>query len=118
MPKLSSENALIADWLLRSTQAIKQWGCGLCFLHLRNVKGFSWNHKRGYRIDLALKLNLRIQQGRRLKRDKPYVLSVPVAKNQVWSLDFMSDILADDLNLRAFNVIDDYNRKGLAIDVE
>ena len=29
----------------------------------------------------------------------------------------MSDNLADGRNLRTFNVIDDYNRKGLAIDV-
>jgi hypothetical protein len=44
--KLSSENALIADWLLRLTQTYKRWGFGLCYLYLRNVKGFGWNHKR------------------------------------------------------------------------
>ncbi len=26
------------------------WGFGLCYLYLRNVKGFGWNHKRVYRI--------------------------------------------------------------------
>jgi hypothetical protein len=26
------------------------WGFGLCFLRLRNVKGFGWNHNRVYRI--------------------------------------------------------------------
>jgi len=47
-PKLSDENELIADWLLALTNAKKTWGFGLCFLHLRNVKGFKWNHKRVY----------------------------------------------------------------------
>lgn len=49
-PRLSSDNALIADWLLRLTVANKRWGFGLCFLYLRNVKGYGWNHKRVYRI--------------------------------------------------------------------
>jgi putative transposase len=58
--KLSSENAEIADWLLRLTTANKRWGFGLCFLYLRNVKQKSWNHKRVYRIYRELELNLRI----------------------------------------------------------
>jgi putative transposase len=118
IPKLSSENEIIADWLLRLTGANKQWGFGLCFLYLRNVKGLGWNHKRVYRIYRELELNLRIKPRKRLKRDKPDALSVPIAINQVWSMDFMSDGLADGRSLRTFNVIDDYNREGLAIDVD
>ncbi len=48
--KLSGENAQVADWLLRLTQTNKRWGFGLCFLYLRNVKGYGWNRKRVYRI--------------------------------------------------------------------
>ncbi|KKY03074.1 hypothetical protein PK69_24695 [Xanthomonas phaseoli pv. phaseoli] len=44
--KASEENARIADWLVRLTTTYRDWGFGLCFLHLRNVKGFGWNHKR------------------------------------------------------------------------
>tara|TARA_Y100000034_G_C6829289_1_gene374204 strand:+ start:359 stop:1156 length:798 start_codon:yes stop_codon:yes gene_type:complete len=116
--KLSGENALVADWLLRLTETHRRWGFGLCFLYLRNVKGFRWNHKRVYRIYRELELNLRIKPKRRIKRDKPDALSVPQAINQVWSMDFMSDSLADGRTLRTFNVIDDYNREGLAIDVD
>jgi putative transposase len=116
--KLSGENALVADWLLRLTETHRRWGFGLCYLYLRNVKGFRWNHKRVYRIYRELELNLRIKPKRRLKRDKPDALSVPMAINQVWSMDFMSDSLADGRSLRTFNVIDDYNREGLAIDVD
>ena len=49
----------IADLLVGLTNARKTWGFGLCFLHLRNVKGHPWNHKRVYRIYCALELNLR-----------------------------------------------------------
>lgn len=56
-PMLSNDNAPIADWLLRLTPTHKRCGFGLCFLYLRNVKGYACNHKRVYRIDRALELN-------------------------------------------------------------
>src|SRR3990167_1787685 len=49
-PKHASENDDIADWLIRLTHNQRNWGFGLCFLYLRNVKQFGWNHKRVYRI--------------------------------------------------------------------
>ncbi len=60
VPKRPDEDALIADWLMRLPTALQDWGFGLFFLHLRNVKGFGWNHKRVYRIYRELELNLRI----------------------------------------------------------
>lgn len=46
----SGINDEIADWLIRLTHNQRNWGLGLCFLYLRNVKGYRWNHKRVYRI--------------------------------------------------------------------
>lgn len=117
-PKLSDENAKIADWLLRLTQAYRTWGFGLCFLHLRNVKHFDWNHKRVYRIYRELELNLRIKPRKRLVREKPEALAVPKAINECWSMDFMHDQLHNGRNYRLFNVIDDFNREGLGIEVD
>jgi putative transposase len=118
VPKLSTENAVIAQWLLTLTDTHKRWGFGLCYFYLRNVKGFTWNHKRIYRIYRELELNLRIKPRRRLIRDKPEALGLCTAINQVWSMDFMSDSLADGRSIRTFNVIDDYNREGLGIEVD
>jgi putative transposase len=115
---LSHENKLIADWLLRLTQRQRNWGFGLCFLFLRNVKGFAWNHKRVYRIYKALELNLRIKPKKRLVRERPEPLSVPERVNQCWSMDFMHDQLSDGRSYRLFNVIDDFNREGLGIEVD
>lgn len=117
-PKSTSENEVIADWLLRLTTANKRWGFGLCFDHLRNVKKFSWNHKRVYRIYRELELNLRIKPKRLIKLDRPGTPIVSVAINQVWSMDFISDALVNGRGFRIFNVIDDYNREGLCIDVD
>ena len=106
--KLSSENTVIADWLLRLTHSQKNWGFGLCYLYLRNIKGFSWNHKRVYRIYKELELNMRIKPKKRLVRAKPDNLAVPDTINECWSMDFMHDYLEDGRNYRLLNVIDDF----------
>lgn len=116
--KLGCENDEIADWLIRLTDNHRNWGFGLCFLYLRNVKGQGWNHKRVYRIYRALELNLRIRPKKRMVREKPEALVVPGALNEVWSMDFMADQLSDGRSVRLFNVIDDFNREALAIDVD
>ena len=51
-------------------------------------------------------------------REKPESLAVPHAINQVWSMDFMHDKLNDGRNLRLFNVIDDFNREALGIEMD
>ena len=117
-PKRDDENEMIADLLVGLTNVHKTWGFGLCFLHLRNVKGYPWNHKRVYRIDGALELNLRIKPRKRLKREKPDVLAVPEAPNMTWSMDVMADRLGDGRQFRLLNVLDDVNREGLGIEVD
>lgn len=116
--KLCEENQKVADWLERLTGAHRTWGFGLCFLYLRNVKGFGWNHKRVYRIYRELELNLRIKPKKRLVREKPEPLAVPSRPNETWSMDFMSDQLADGRSFRTLNVLDDFNREGLGIEVD
>jgi putative transposase len=56
-----AENSVIAEWLVKATHNQRNWGFGLCFLYLSNIKGFASNHKRVYRIYRELELNLRIK---------------------------------------------------------
>jgi putative transposase len=116
--KCNAENEAIADWLLRLTDNHRSWGFGLCFLYLRNVQHQPWNHKRVYRIYRELELNLRIKPRKRLKREKPDELAVPMNVNQTWSMDFMQDQLGDGRSIRVLNVIDDFNREALGIEVD
>lgn len=114
-PKLSEKNSVIADWLIRITDSQKNWGFGLCYLYLRNVKGLRFNHKRIY---CELSLNMRIKPKKRLKRNKPDPLAVPESRNEYWSMEFMHEQLSDGRSVRLLNVIDDSNREALGIEVD
>jgi putative transposase len=116
--KRKAENEEIAHWLIRLTDNQRTWGFGLCYFYLRNVKGFPWNHKRIYRIYRELELNLRIKPRKRLQREKPEPLVVPETIAQVWSMDFMHDQLIDGRDFRLFNVIDDFNREALGMEID
>jgi putative transposase len=43
---------------------------------------------------------------------------VPDSINQCWSIDFMSDTLWSGRVFRTFNVVDDYNREAVAIEID
>jgi len=117
LPLLKEGDAIIEAHLIALANKYKDWGFGLCFAWLRNIKGYAYNHKRVYRIYCKLALNLRIKPKRRIKRAVPEVLKEPVRANQIWSMDFMHDQLSDGKSYRLFNVIDDFKREGLAIEV-
>jgi len=45
-------------------------------------------------------------------------LMTPARPNQVWSADFVSDALYHGVRFRTFNVLDDFNREALAIEID
>ena len=94
--------------------SIGYWQC--CY-RLWN-KGHQWNHKKIYRVYTEMKLNIRRRAKKRLPERVKQQLSVPDKPNQVWSVDFMSDTLVDGRRFRLFNVMDDFNRESLAIEVD
>lgn len=51
-------------------------------------------------------------------RERPEPLAVPESINQVWSMHFMHDELSDGRSFRLLNVLDDFNREGLGIEID
>jgi putative transposase len=115
-PKLPDDGPLI-DALVGLADQYPRYGFGKLFRLIRR-QGHTWNHKRVYRLYCALKLNLRRKGKKRLPSRHPEKLSVPAAANVCWSADFMSDVLMNGQRFRTLNVLDDFNREALAIEVD
>lgn len=94
-----------------------RWGFWKCFRALRRL-GHTWNHKRVYRVYCELRLNQKRRAKRRLPKRIRQPLLVPQHPNQVWSADFVSDALYAGRRFRTFNVIDDFNRECLAVEID
>jgi len=115
-PKLRQEDDKIKDYLLSLSIKHKRWG----FDKMRDksrLDNKGWNHKRIYRIYCELGLNIRIKPRKRLAKGEAKSLVYPIKPNLCWSIDFMTDVLESGQRFRTFNVIDDFNREGLLIDV-
>ena len=102
------------EQLVEKHPAIGFWKC---YYRLRR-KGYDCNHKRLYRVYTMLRLNVRRRARRRLPQRIKQPLMVPQAVNQGWSMDFMCDSLVDGRRFRLLNIIDDYNRESLAIEID
>jgi putative transposase len=81
-------------------------------------RGYPWNHKRIYRVYKRMNLHLRRPAKRRLPKRLRVSLYVPALPDTVWSADFMSDSLACGRRFRTFNVVDDFNREALHIEID
>ena len=88
-----------------------------CYYRLRR-KGYDCNHKKLYRVYTMLRLNVRRKAKRRVPQRIKEPLLVPATINQGWSMDFMCDSLVDGRRFRLLNIIDDYNRESLAIEID
>jgi len=107
----------IIKLLLELAHARPEQGFGKLFPRLRAL-GHRWNHKRVYRVYCSLKLNKQRKGKKRLPTRCPAPLVVSEAMNECWSADFMSDALWGERRFRTFNVVDDFNRELLAIEVD
>jgi putative transposase len=58
------------------------------------------------------------QSGKTSAQTHAHPLASTASPNECWSLDFMSDALLNGQRFRTFNVLDDFNREALAIEVD
>jgi putative transposase len=115
-PKVKNDTPIIQELeaLVAKHPAIGFWQS---YYRLRR-KGFSWNHKRVYRVYTALHLNIRRRFKKRLPARVKQALFQPQSINEVWSVDFMSDSLWDGRKFRLLNIVDDFNREVLALEAD
>lgn len=74
------------------------------------AEGLVTNPKRTYRLYREEGLQIRTKRRKKLRRPR-VPMPLPAAVNQRWSVDFMSDQLANGRRFRVFNVVDDFSRE-------
>ena len=92
-------------------------GFGLLYDSARH-QGKPWGKTVLWRVYCELLLNLPRRGKKRLPARIKQPLEAAGQPNQGWSCDFMSDALWSGRRFRTFNVIDEFNREGLRIEVD
>jgi|GEM_PF-5942622 len=87
---------------------------GIDYYYRRSRReGCRWSRDRMLRVYTAQGLVRRPKKCKRLPEELRKPLYEPASVNEVWSMDFMSDSLADGRAFRVLNVIDDCKRECL-----
>jgi putative transposase len=81
-------------------------------------EGFNVNHKRVYRLYKQEGLVVRRKKKKRISLLTRKPLPMGNGPNERWSMDFVSDQLADGRCFRTLNIVDDFTRESLAIEVD
>jgi len=104
----------IADLLHETTKKFVAWGFWMVFHFLRR-QGYTWNHKRVYRIWKREGLNLKLPPKRKRIKRKYIGLLAPDGINEGWAMDFLSDWVVgpNQESIRIINIMDEGSRKAL-----
>lgn len=81
-------------------------------------EGLAVNDKRVHRIYRAAGLQVRRRRRKQLTRAERIPLPVPSERLARWSMDFTIDTLADGRGFRTLNIVDDFTRECVAIEVD
>jgi putative transposase len=81
-------------------------------------EGVELNHKKLFRLYREERLTVRRRGGRKRALGTRAPMTLPQGPDQRWSLDFVSDVLADGRRFRVLVVVDDFTRESLALVVD
>ena len=88
-------------------------------LHVKlRREGFEVNHKLVYRLYCEEGLSVRCKKRKRLPTGPRVEPRAPTGRNQRWSMDFVSDCLADGRRFRALTIVDEFSRESPTIEVD
>ena len=82
-------------------------------------EGWHVNAKRIYRLYREEELIVRTKQRRKMaRRRRPIPSGVATRPNQCWSMDFVSDKLADGRSIRILTVVDQFTRECVGLEAD
>ena len=81
-------------------------------------EGWSINWKRTYRVYREAGLAVRRRKRKRIAGIERQPKVIAMAPNTSWSMDFVSDGFVDGRRIRCLNIVDDFTKECLAIEVD
>lgn len=82
------------------------------------LESLPWNHKMVSRVYRQMGLHIRKKGKRRIPARVKTPLAQPQQTNTTWSMDFMHDCLMNGRKYRILNILDDCNRKAIAVEAD
>ena len=113
----SAPNQALQARIIDLAQARRRFGYRRIDDLLRR-KGVRANHNKIYRLYSAAKLSVRKRRRRKLVALDRQILSTASCPNEVWSIDFVMDALANGRRIKCLTVVDDFTRECLDIAVD
>jgi putative transposase len=111
------DDSVMENELIRLAQEHPSEGFWKAYHRLR-LAGRGWNHKHVHRVYKALGLSIRRKRKRRLPERPKTHLEAPLLPDRTWSMDFMEDRLLNGRKVRCLNVLDDFNREALHVEID
>jgi putative transposase len=81
-------------------------------------EGVQANHKKVYRLYREAALSVRKRRRRKAVMAVRQALQVPTGPNEIWSIDFVMDALANGRRIKCLTIVDDFTRECLDIAVD
>jgi len=115
--KEKEDEEAIRKRLKELAQKRRRFGCARLHVLLRR-EGIMINHKRTERLYKEEGLKLRMRRRKKMASCARIEIPVPERRNHIWTMDFMSDNLANGRKLKVFSVVDEYTRKCHLIEAD
>lgn len=115
-PKLKNDEDLKSK-IVSIAHERKRFGYRRIHIMLKR-EGLRVNHKKVYRLYKETGLKVRRRSGRKRALGSRIPAEILNKPNQRWSLDFVSDALADGRRLRVLTIVDDFTRECLKMVVD
>lgn len=119
-PRVASDDQALRRRLRKISEDRPRWGYRRAHGHLLS-EGFSLNRKRVQRIwrEEGLRVPAKAKKRRRLGQSTTAADRLKAEyPNHVWALDYQHDATEDGRELKFLNIVDEFTREALAIEVD
>lgn len=110
----ADRNQALREQIVTLAQRHRRYGAAMIYLKLRQA-GQAVNHKRVERLYALEKLQVRRRRRKKIPVADRQPLVRPGAANEVWSMDFVFDRVADGRSIKCLTVVDDATHEAIVI---